>query len=214
MQESMPSARQSTFMDRSASMSSLSHSITCGRLDGHEFVKSIMGEDEAAWMLGEMTRRANQRAGQVHGETQAPVVKIEIQILSMLFVNTLLRPAPDLGRQHLDEIFGQAERFADIAQRPLGSVADHGRAQRGMIAAIGIEHPLQDNLAPLMLEIDIDVGRFPPLLRNETLEQEVVALGVDGGDAEHIADGAIGGRAAALTKNVLAAGKPDDRVHN
>ena len=82
-----------------------------------------------------------------------------------------------------------------------------------MIAAIGVEHPLHDDFAPLMFEIDIDVGRLAPLFRDETLEQEVVALGVDRGDAEHIADGAVGGGATALTENVLAAGKADDRIH-
>src|ERR1019366_6295968 len=109
--------------------------------------------------------------------------------------------------------FGQSERLANIAQRPLGAIADDRRAERGMIAAIGVEYPLHDDLAPLMLEIDIDVGWLAPLLRDETLEKEIVARGIDGGDAEHIADGAVGGRAAALAKNVLAAGKTDDRIH-
>ncbi len=82
-----------------------------------------------------------------------------------------------------------------------------------MVAAIGVEHPLHDDLAPLVLEIDVDVGRLAPLLRDEALEQQIVALRIDRGDAEHVADGAVGGRAAALTENVLAAGEADDRVH-
>jgi len=45
-----------------------------------------------------------------------------------------------------------------------------------MIAAIGLEDPLQDDLAPLVLEIDIYVGRLASLLRYEALEQEVIAL--------------------------------------
>ena len=184
-----------------------------GRLDRHEFVEPVMGEDEAARMLGEMTRRADQLAGEIESKTQTPVAQIEVQFLGVLRFNPFPRPAPNLRGQQFDEIFGQAERLADIAQRPLGAVADDRRAERGMIAAIGVEHPLQDDLAPLMLEIDIDVGRLAPLLRDETLEQKIVALGIDRGDAEHIADGAVGGRAAALTENVLAAGKTDDRVH-
>ena len=82
-----------------------------------------------------------------------------------------------------------------------------------MLLAIGGVDPLDHLLAPLMLEIDIDVGRLASLLRNEALEQEVVAFRIDGGDAEHVADGRIGGRAAALAKDVLAAGETDDRIH-
>ena len=37
--------------------------------DGHEFVQPVMGEHEAAGMLGEMTWRSDQLAGEVHGET-------------------------------------------------------------------------------------------------------------------------------------------------
>jgi hypothetical protein len=32
-------------------------------------------------------------------------------------------------------------------------------------------------LAPLMLEIDVDVGRLAPLLGNEALEQQVASSG-------------------------------------
>ena len=105
------------------------------------------------------------------------------------------------------------ERLADIAQRALRPIADDGRAQRGMIATIGVEHPLHDDLAPLVLEIDVDVGRLAPFLRDEALEQQIVAVGIDRGDAEHVADGGIGGRAAALAENVLRAREADDGIH-
>ena len=82
-----------------------------------------------------------------------------------------------------------------------------------MVAAIGVVDPLQDDLAPLVLEIHIDVRRLAPFLGDEALEQQVVALGVDGGDAQDVADRRVGGRAAALAEDVLAAGEADDRVH-
>ncbi|MCY1221744.1 hypothetical protein D9M72_338130 [compost metagenome] len=67
-----------------------------------------------------------------------------------------------------------------------------------MIAAIGVEHPLHDDLAALVLEVDVDVRRLAPLLGNEALEEKVVYVRVDRGDAEHIADGRIGSRSPAL----------------
>ena len=55
--------------------------------------------------------------GEVEREAQAAVGEIEVQLLRVLRLDAILRPAPDLGRQHLDEVFGQAERLADVAHR-------------------------------------------------------------------------------------------------
>ena len=60
-----------------------------------------------------------------------------------------------------------------------------------MVAAVGLVDPLDDFLAPLMLEIDIDVGRLAALLGDEALEQQVVPDRIDRGDAEHVADGEL-----------------------
>ena len=161
-----------------------------GGLDRHEVVEPVVGQDEAAGMLAEMARRADQLAGEIERQAQAPVGKIEVQLLDVLVLDAFLRPAPDLRRQHLDEVFGEAERLADVAHRALGAIADDGRAEGGVIAAVGVEDPLHDDLAPFMLEIDVDVRRLAALLRDEALEQEVVAAGIDRGDAEHVADSA------------------------
>ncbi len=58
--------------------------------------------------------------------------------------------------------------------------------------AVGVVDPLDHLLAPLVLEIDIDVRRLAPLLRDEALEQQVVLGRIDRGDAEHEAHGGIG----------------------
>src|SRR3546814_12084663 len=86
----------------------------------------------------------------------------------MLGLDSFLRPPPDLRRQRLDQVLRESERLAYVAQRALGAVADDGRAERGVIAAIGLEHPLHDDLAPLMLEIHVDVRRLAPFLADET----------------------------------------------
>ena len=99
------------------------------RFDRHQFVEPVMGQHEAARMLRQMPRRADQFAGQRDGELEPPVLQVEVELLGVLRLDAFLRPAPDLRRQHLDEVFGQAERLADVAQRALGPVADHGRAR-------------------------------------------------------------------------------------
>ena len=163
-------------------------------------------------MLRQMPGRADQLAGELQRQAQAPVIQVEVQLLGMPGLDPLRAPAPDLGGEQLDEILGQPQRLADIAQCAFGPVADHRRAQGGMIAAVGVEHPLHDDLAPLVLEVDIDVGRLAALLADEAFEQQVMAVGIDGGDAEHVADRGIGGRAPALAQNVLTAGEADDGV--
>ncbi|MDR6709348.1 hypothetical protein J2X73_003737 [Novosphingobium sp. 1748] len=70
-----------------------------------------------------------------------------------------------------------------------------------------------DLLAPLMLEIHIDVGRLTPLGADEAFEEQFGLHRVDGSNAQHEADRRIGGAAAPLTQNAPAARKPDVRVN-
>ena len=77
-------------------------------------------------------------------------------------------------------------------------------ASAARMMAIALVDILDDFLAPLMLEIDVDIGRLLALLADEALEQKIDLHRIDGGDAEHIADGGIGRRAAPLAENVLA----------
>ena len=55
-----------------------------------------------------------------------------------------------------------------------------------------------------MLEVDVDVGRLFALGRDEALEQKVDLGRIDIGDGEAIADGGVGGGAAALAENAEA----------
>ena len=73
---------------------------------------------------------------------------------------------------------------------------------------------LDDLLAPLVLEIDVDVGRLVALAGDEALEeQRCAAQRIDGGHPQAVADAGVGGGAPALTQNFLAARKGDDIVH-
>ncbi len=63
-----------------------------------------------------------------------------------------------------------------------------------------------------MLEIDVDVGRLAPLGRDEALEQQVGAVGIDLGHAEAETDRGIGGRTAALAEDALRAREAHDVI--
>jgi hypothetical protein len=78
MQVSMPSASTSTFMRPSASMSSLSHSMkvrsSMAALPiGTSLVEPLAGQHEAADMLREMARKADQLAGEVDRQADGGV---------------------------------------------------------------------------------------------------------------------------------------------
>ena len=59
-------------------------------------------------------------------------------------------------------------------------------------------------------KIEIDIRPLPALFGKETFKEQFHADRIDRRDAERVADGAIGGRAAPLNKNVLLAAKADE----
>ncbi len=183
-----------------------------GGLDRHEVVEPVIGENEAAWMLRQVPGRALELLRKFERQPQSAIGEVEIEFAGACLVDALA-VTPDLGGKQLGEVLGQAERLADIADGALGVIAHHRRAQGAVVAAVGLVDPLHDDLAPLMLEVDIDIRRLVALLRDKALEQEIVALGIDAGDAQHIADRGVGGRASALAQDVLAARELHDGVH-
>ena len=102
--------------------------------------------------------------------------------------------------------------LADLANGGAGAEVDHGRGQPGAVAAIARIDVLDHLLAPLMLEIDVDVGGLVAGLGDEALEDHGDRVGRDLGDAERVADGGIGRRAAPLAEDPAAPRKGDDVV--
>ena len=54
-----------------------------GRLDRHEIVEAILRQDEAARMLREMARRADQLARKLQGQAKTRIVEIEVEVLDL-----------------------------------------------------------------------------------------------------------------------------------
>src|SRR3546814_17755098 len=104
-----------------------------------------------------MTRGAHELAGEIKRQAKPVIAEVQVQLLDMLGLDAFLRPPPDLRRQRLDQVLRESERLAYVAQRALGAVADAGRAERGVIAAIGLEHPLHDDLTPPLHQIHLTV---------------------------------------------------------
>ena len=79
-----------------------------------------------------------------------------------------------------------------------------------MFAPVFLVHILEHVLTLAVREIDVDVRRLGAILAEEALEEEAERDGIHGGDAEHVADGGIGGGATALAEDALAPRKADD----
>ena len=128
--------------------------------------------------------------------------KVEPGIIGALgSSSSSLHAAPDGRGERRRDVFAQAHHLADFADRAARAVMDHGRGDAGAVAAVFLVDVLDHFLAPLMLEIDVDVGRLLALLGDEALEQQVAGRRVDRGDAEAITDRAVGRAAAPLAQD-------------
>src|SRR5271168_4446666 len=163
-------------------------------------------------MLREMPRKTDKLRGEVERETQSTVGGVEPGLAHPLIGDRVVAPAPDDAGECRDDIDAEAQCLADLADRRTRAVADYRGGETGSVTAVFFVDVLDHLLAPLVLEIDIDVGRLVARSADEALEQHVDAGRVDRGDAEAIADDGIGGRATSLTQDAAPPRKPHDVV--
>ena len=143
-------------------------------LDRHDLVEPAARDDEAADMLGEMARSADQLLRQLHHLLAAADRTDRARRGAPPSSDTpLRRPAPQRAGKRSDRVLRQAEHLADFADGAAAAIADHRRGQAGALAAIFFVDVLDHLLAPLMLEIDVDVGRLAALGGDEALEQQI-----------------------------------------
>ena len=206
MQPSMPRPSTSTFMNFRISISFLSHSMTCrfsmaaGSIGTRSSRRSCVSTKPPGCC--ERWRGAPiSVAGEFQGQAQRGSSRLRLRSLTSLLAHALRAPAPDETGQRACHVLRHAQHLADFAHCAAGAVGNHDGGERRAMPAIGVVDPLDDLLAPLMLEIDIDIGRLVALLGDEALEQKLVLDGVDRGDAEHVADGGIRRRAAPLAED-------------
>ena len=82
-----------------------------------------------------------------------------------------------------------------------GAIADDVGDHRRVLAAVLRVDVLDDLLAPVVLDVEIDVGRLGALPREEALEEQTHAHGIDRGDAQAVADGRVRRGAAPLAED-------------
>ncbi len=110
---------------------------------------------------------------------------------------------------------GVAQRLGDVADGRLGPVADDVRDLGGVVAPVALVDVLDRLFATVGLDVDVDVRRFGAFGGEEPLEHQLVADGVDRGDADGVTDRRVGRRAPALGQDAALLAElhdvPDDQ---
>ena len=153
-------------------------------------------------MLREVAWKAGQCVGEFDGLPDRRICRIESGLADVI-VGQFVAGAPYRLGERRGDILGQAQNLADFADGAARTVMHDGRADRGAMVAVAFVNVLNHLFAPLVFEIDVDIGRLVAVRRNEAGEQEPALVRIDLGDAEAKAHRAVGRRAAALAKNVF-----------
>ena len=130
-------------------------------------------QHEAADMLREVAREADQLLRQLEHAGEQRVVGIEPGWRTSSSGRPPLLEAPDGAGERGDGVLGKPQRLADLAHGRARAIADDGGGEPGAVAAVAGIDILDHLLAPLVLEIDVDVGRLLALGRDEALEQQI-----------------------------------------
>ena len=183
-------------------------------LDGHQLLEQPFRDHEAADVLRQVARKAGE-AHQLVRQRQQPCEPGTARIKPCVAhaLRDRRAPIPPLHDFREPAALGGAETKdpGEVAQRAARPVHDDRGGERGAVATVLAVDVLQHLLAPLVLEIDVDVGRLVALARDEALEQQRRApLRVHRGDPQAVAHARVGRRTSALTQNPLAARVGDD----
>ena len=176
----MPRASTSTLRMPSASMSSLSHSTMvrspsplCRSAPASSSGSRVMTKPPTCWDRW----RGKPMSSPASSRTRVEVADRRDRGRLPGSARPARRsPQPQIeSGERGDDVLGQAEHLADLAHGALGAVGDDGGGEAGAVAAVAAVDVLDHLLAPLVLEIDVDVGRLVALGGEEPLEEQVDA---------------------------------------
>ncbi len=195
-------------------------------LDRHHLADRSIREHHAAGVDAEVPRRLQQLGGELD-DILGDRVRTRVSLTAETAVSAGVAAEAGNGlRSELQRATlhllapgillpgGVAECLRHVAHGVLGPVLDHVRDLRGVAPPVLLEHPLDDLLTAIGVEVDVDVGLLVAQARQEALERQPVVDRVDRGDVEQVADGRVGGGAAPLAEDAAAAREGDDVVHD
>ena len=184
-----------------------------GGFERDDGIELSLADDHAAGVLAEMARHV------LHGEAefvifaQARMGEVESGIAEaaverVVFVAEF--PGGDGGGNFVERFGIESESLAHFARGHAVAIGDDVGGHGGAALAVSLVDVLDDFFALVAAgQVEIDVGPLAAFFGKKTLEEKFHADGVDGGDAERVADGAVGGGSASLHENVLLAAEAD-----
>ena len=184
-----------------------------GGFERDDGIELSLANHHAARMLAKMPRHV------LHGEAQLVIfaqarmleIKPGIAEAAVEFVILVAElPGGDRGGNLVERFRIESQRLSHFPCCHAVAIGDDVRGHGSAALAITPVDVLNDLLAFIPAgQVEIDVGPFAALFGKEALKEQFHADGIDGGDAERVTDGAVGGRAAALHEDVLLAAVAD-----
>jgi len=105
----------------------------------------------------------------------------------------------------------EAEDFGHFSEGGAGAVSDDVGGHGGAPRSVFLVDVLDDGFAAITgWEVDVDVGPGLAVFGEEAFEEKSAADGIAGGDFEAVANGGVGGGAAALAEDALGFGELDE----
>jgi hypothetical protein len=190
--ESIPRPSRSIFRKPASEHESLSQWTICrpviaagttGQQSTSGRVATIIPPE--CWRGGAAARAPRRRAWPAtpSGLRPALLAQRDLDVLADR-VGPRLRPARDA----LDLARRQAERLAELADRPARLVGRERGDERGAVAAVALVHAREQDRAHVAREVEVDVGQRGDLLVEEAPEQQLVLDRVDVAEAGQVAD--------------------------
>ena len=184
-----------------------------GILDRHQSIERRVRYDKTARMLRQVPREADQLARQRQHPVQPGIVHIKPGLGQPLGAGQLLAPAAAATAKLIDLLLRQTHCPRYITYCARRQITGNHSGQCRPLTTVTAEDVLNDLFAPLVLKIHIDIRRLIALAGDKALEQQIAPIRVDLGNPQRKTHRRIGGRAAALTENLLLAGEGNDVLH-
>ena len=189
-----------------------------GVLERHDRRQRPLADDHAAGVLSEMARQVLHLLPQLREMHHLGTLGIHAHRLHVLrerVVGVLELEVVHHLREPVDLRRVEVERLPHFPRRALAAVSDDiGRHRRAVLPVFLVDVLDDAFTAVAARQIQIDVGPLAAFFREEALEEQLHAHRIDGRDAQAVADGAVGGRAAPLHEDVVLAAEVHDVPHD
>ena len=176
-------------------------------------IELSLADDHAAGMLSQMARQILHRFAQLKIFAQTRMAQVQPGVVEAMVERVMsiaIFPGGDGGRNFVQCFRIEAQGLAHFAPRHAVAIGDDIGSHGGAAFAVTLVQILNDALALVAAgQIEINVGPLAAFFRQETFEKQFHADGIDGGDPQRIANGAVGSGAASLDQNVLLAAEAD-----